>query len=359
MSTAGQEHLSSVQPPIAASAISDSTSDCSRAKQELALKAKNLTTVEFIESRICPLLGRGFRGSSSKCEAKIIQNTGTGRLTLRYVFDPENVVFAKLYDDELGAHCYQVNRELWKTGFDQSGRYRVPQPLGFLAEHALLLMRSVPGMPLGAAFDGDLSVDLVSGSTEAAEWLAALHLSALHVGRPDTDWDSLKLFRMTTRVIKAVAARPEKMDMVRELLAMLENRVKMLGANRYSVFTHGRYHHDHVFLSPEATSVIDLDRCRPSDPAKDAAEFIRVLRLSAFKEGLDMKRAELATSAFLTAYLAKVPQTAESLGCYWATFVFHSLLGGLKKSRNKGEKKWEQLEEFYVREIKRALDFGR
>jgi hypothetical protein len=111
-------------------------------------------------------------------------------------------------------------------------------------------------------------------------------------------------------------------------------------------------------LSPEATSVIDLDRCRPSDPAKDAAEFIRVLRLTAFKEGFDMERAERATSAFFTAYLAKIPRAADSLGCYWATFVFHSLLGGLKKSRNKGEKSWDQLEEFYVQEMARALDFG-
>jgi hypothetical protein len=355
MGTAGQEHLPSMQPPIAASSMSDSLS----AKQALALKAKELTTVEFIESRICPLLEPGFVGSASDCDAKIIQNTGTGRLTLRYVFDPETVVFAKLYDDELGAHCYEVNRELWTSGFNNSGRYRVPQPLGFLPDHVFLLMRAVPGTPLGAAFDGDSSVDLVSGSYEAAEWLAALHLSTLRVGTPDSDWDSLKLFRMVGRVIKAVAGRPEKLDMVRELMELLEQRVAMLAANRYSVFTHGRYHHDHVFLSPEATSVIDLDRCRPSDPAKDAAEFIRVLRLTAFKEGFDMKIAERATSAFLTAYLSKVPRAAESIGCYWATFIFHSLLGGLKKSRNKGEKSWEQLEGFYVGEIKRALDFGR
>jgi|HubBroStandDraft_6_1064221.scaffolds.fasta_scaffold24070_2 hypothetical protein len=355
MGSAGQEHLSSIKPPIGESLISDS----SRSKQELALKATDLTAVEFIESQICPLLGPEFRGSASDCEAKIIQNTGTGRLTLRYKFDPKNVVFAKLYDDELGAHCYEVNRELWSAGFNPSGRYQVPQPLGFLADHNFLLMRGVSGTPLGAAFDGDSTVDLVSGSSEAAEWLAALHLCTLSIGTPDLDWDSLKLFRMASRMIKAVAGRPEKLDMVRELMEMLEQRVMSLAANRYSVFTHGRYHHDHVFLSPEATSVIDLDRCRPSDPAKDAAEFIRVLRLTAFKEGFDMERAEQATTTFLTAYLSKVPRAVESLGCYWATFVFHSLLGGLKKSRNKGEKSWEQLEEFYVREIKRALDLGR
>jgi hypothetical protein len=355
MGTAGQNELSAMQPPIAARLLSDSTSS----KQALALKAGEFTSVEFIESRICPLLGPGSRGSAADCDAKIIQNTGTGRLTLRYTFNPESVVFAKLYGDELGAHCYRANLELWNSGFNTAGRYQVPEPLGFFADHSLLLMRGVPGTPLGDIFDGDVSIDLVSGSCEAAEWLATLHLSSLSVGTPDSDWDSLKLFRMASRVIKAVAGRPEKLDMVRELMDLVEQRVAQLAANRYSVFTHGRFHHDHVFLSPVATSVIDLDRCRPSDPAKDAAEFIRVLRLTAFKEGYDMEHAERATSAFLAAYLAKVPRAADSLGCYWAVFVFHSLLGGLKKSRNKGEKSWEQLEEFYLREIKRALEFGR
>ncbi|MBZ5659468.1 MAG: aminoglycoside phosphotransferase family protein [Acidobacteriia bacterium] len=355
MATAEQKPFSGMQPPIAASLLSDSASS----KQALALKAAEFTSVEFISSRICPLLGPGNSASAADCGAKIIQNTGTGRLTLRYTFSPENVVFAKLYGDELGSHCYRANLELWNNGFNSAGRYQVPEPLGFFADQSLLFMRGVPGTPLGAVFDGDSSVDLVSGSSEAAEWLAALHLSSLSLGTPDSDWDSLKLFRMASRVIKAAAARPEKLDMVRELMDQLEQRVAQLAADRYFVFTHGRYHHDHVFLSPAATSVIDLDRCRFSDPAKDAAEFIRVLRLTAFKEGFDMERAERATSAFLTAYLAKVPRAVESLGCYWAVFVFHSLLGGLKKSRNKGEKSWEQLEEFYLQEMKRALEFGR
>ena len=355
MGAAGQEQFSSMQQPNAGNADSDS----SRSKYALALKADELTTADFIESRICPLLPPDFTGDAADCDAKIIQNTGTGRLTLRYAFDSENVVYAKLYDDELGAHCFRVNRELWKNGFNQSGRYRVPEPLAFLEDRNLFLMRGVAGTPLGAVFDGDSSVYLVSGSIEAAEWLATLHLSALRVGAPDADWDSLKLFRMASRVIKAVAGRPEKLDMVRELMELLEQRIAKLSASRHFVFTHGRYHHDHVFLSGEATTVIDLDRCRPSDPAKDAAEFIRVLRLTSFKEGFDMEHANMATRAFLTTYLAKVPSAAESLGCYWATFVFHSLLGGLKKSRNKGEKTWEELEKFYVREIGRALDFGR
>ena len=146
--------------------------------------------------------------------------------------------------------------------------------------------------------------------------------------------------------------------MLRELFGMLESRVATLPATRPFVFTHGRYHHDHVFLSGGATAVIDLDRCRPSDPAKDAAEFIRVLRMTAFKRAYDMNRAEEATTMFLNTYLAEIPEACASLGCYWAAFVFHSLLSVCKKGSGKGTRSWDELMEFYVTEMRRALAFA-
>jgi hypothetical protein len=328
-------------------------------KEELAQKAAELMSMEFIDSRIRPLCASFLKGSRLDYRAEIVQNTGTGRLTLKYSLGPDCVLFAKLYVDELGHRCYDVSRALWSVGFNGVARYRIPEPVGFLPDHCLLVMQSVPGTCLGAIFDGDDSVDLVSGSREAAEWLAALHRSPLQYGSPDSDWDSLKLFRLASRLVKACAARPEKLDMVRGLLDKLDQRTSTLKENRPFVLTHGRYHHDHVFIGAEATTVIDLDRCRPSDPAKDAAEFVRVLRLTAFKEGFDMDCTQRATSAFLDSYLAKVPEAVDSLGCYWAVYVFHSLLGGLKKARSKGKKDWEELEQFYLNELTLALDFGR
>jgi aminoglycoside phosphotransferase (APT) family kinase protein len=332
-------------------------------KEELARKAVELTSPEFIETRILPLISLTSNGHGTDCRSEIVQNTGTGRLTLRYDFGQENVFFAKLYIDDLGPRCHEINCALWEDGFNAAAHYQVPQPLAFFADHNLLLMRCVPGTPLGSAFDGNASVDLVAGSREAAKWLAMLHQSSINAGlktgAPDSDWESLKLFRMASRLIKAAAARSDKLDTVRQLMRTLEKRIAELPPSRRFVFTHGRFHHDHVFLRADATAVIDLDRCRPSDPAKDAAEFVRVLRLTAFKEGFDMDRAEEASASFLNTYLAEIPEAAVSLGCYWAAFVFHSLLGGLKKDRAKGKRSWEELMQFYVSEIVRALDFAR
>jgi phosphotransferase family enzyme len=322
--------------------------------ETLAQKAAYFTKKEFIETRILPLIHQ----TSNMCRSEIVQNAGTGRLTLRYDFGPEDVYFAKLYADELGTRCHEVTCALWTDGFNAAACYRVPQPITFFPDYNLLLMRCVPGVPLGTVFDGNTSVDLVAGSREAAKWLARLHRCCLKTGTPDMDWESLKLFRLTGRLIKAAATAPEELDTLRGVLDRLEQRIAELPENRRLVFTHGRYHHDHVFLSGDVTAVIDLDRCRPSDPGKDAAEFIRVLRLTAFKEDFDMDIAEKSTTAFLDTYLAEVPEAAVSLGCYWAAFVFHSLLGGIKKRRAKGKRTWDELMAFYVKEINRALDFA-
>ena len=330
----------------------------SASQRALVRRAEELTTLEFVGCRICPLLGREFMDSASDCRTTIVRNNGTGRLTIRYVFAPEVVVFAKLYDDSLGAHSYEANQALWKYGFNKTGRYRVPQPLGFLADHDLLLMRGVQGTPLGAALHGDSSDDLVSGSQEAAQWLAALHLSTLRVGSPEQVLTSLKRCWEPDLVMKAVTVQPDKADMVRDLVALVERRTTELPGDRCLVFTHGRYHHDHIFVSTEVTSVIDLDRCRPADPAKDVAEFIRLMRLTAFSNGLAMANVELATSKFLSIYLARLPHATESLGCHLAAFTLHSLLRGLKQRSNRDNKSWEQLEDFHVSEIQRALSIG-
>jgi Phosphotransferase enzyme family len=333
--------------------------ETSFSKEALAQKAADFMTPEFIATRIIPAIHFKSNNGDTKCRSQIVQNTGTGRLTLRYDFGSENVFFAKLYIDDLGPRCHEITCALWTEGFNAAAPYRVPEPIGFLADCNLLLMRCVPGTPLSSVFDGNASVDLIAGSRQAARWLASLHRSTLKTGAPDADWESLKLFRMAGRLVKAAAAAPEKLDMLRELLNRLEQRIAELPNTRQFVFTHGRYHHDHVFLSGDVTAVIDLDRCRPSDPAKDAAEFIRVLRLTAFKKGFDMNVAENAMTIFLATYLAEVPEAAASLGCYWGAFVFHSLLGGLKKGCAKGKRSWEELMIFYVGEINRALDFAR
>jgi aminoglycoside phosphotransferase (APT) family kinase protein len=327
-------------------------------KDALARKVHELTSEEFVRERIFPVTGARTVTRGAQFMASVVQNTGTGRLTLLYEFGPDCGVVAKLYSDDLGLRSYAALQTLRSEGFGSASRYQVPEPLGFLADHNLLLMRRMPGVAISAALRDDRSFDLVESCREAARWLAKLHGSALAIDHHETDWESLKLFRMCTRFLKAAAAKPKQLDTMRNLMDEVEASILRLRYDRRFVPTHGRYHADHVFISPHATCVIDLDRVGWSDPGKDLAEFLRVLRSTAFKNCENMTRIDLASSAFLEEYLGQFPEGARTLACYWAGSTFHSYLGAMKASHNKERRTSQELLEFYCKEIHYALRFA-
>ena len=293
-------------------------------------------------------------GDPRECKkATLVQDAGTGRVTTRYEFDAATVVFAKRYTDDLGAHSYRVQRAFWECGFGRDSRFRVPKPMAFLPEKNLFLMRECPGAPL-AALLGKGSCEWKAGIREAARWLAAFHRSPLRVGDPEPEWDSLKTFRLANRLVKAAAARPSERVLLLDLMHMLKERFAALPEGRPVVQTHGRFHHDHVFLSPEAVTVIDLDRSRPADPAKDVAEFVRVLRLAAFRAGVDEALTGEVTEAFLAEYLGLVPAAAAGLPHYWLSFLVLSYLGHLRKATPGGAS--AALRAFHEREIRRVRE---
>jgi hypothetical protein len=324
-------------------------------RDDLAQQAIALTSSEFVEQRVLPALPAQGVDPCLDCSTTVLQNTGTGRLTLRYTFGP-TVVIAKLFSDHLGAQSFDTTVRLWNSGFSRDSHYQVPEPLAFLPDVNLVLMREVPGIPLATALEPDRRQELVGYCCKAAHWLAELHRSSPLFGKVETEVQSLKLFRLAGRLVKAASLRREQLDMLRDLLDAISARILRLSSRRALVQTHGRYHHDHVFLSDAVTAVIDLDRCCPSDPAKDVSEFISVLRTASFKRGVDIGCIEKATEAFLREYLSAVPEAeATVVGCYWATAVFHDLLGGIKKCRAKGNRSWEEIQAFYLAEINRAL----
>src|SRR5437773_4313393 len=280
-----------------------------------------------------------------------VRDIGTGRVTSRYELDAATVVFAKRYVDGLGAHSYRVQSAFWEHGFGHGSKFRVPEPLAFSPEQNLFVMRESAGTPLVALL-GNNSGEWKAGVREAARWLAAFHRSPLRVGDPEPEWDSLKTFRLATRLVKAAAAQPSKRTLLLDVMQMLKERLTDLPEGRPVVQTHVRFHHDHVFLGPEAVTVIDLDRSRPTDAAKDVAEFVRVLRLAAFRAGVEAALTDKVTDAFLGQYLALVPDAAAGLPHYWLSFLVLSYLGHLRKALPNGTS--AALTAFHEREIRRV-----
>jgi aminoglycoside phosphotransferase (APT) family kinase protein len=323
-------------------------------KEDLGTWACTFQDSDFISKFVYPSAVAKDDSAGLECKTTIVQNTGTGRLTLRYDIENGQTLYAKLYTDELGTHSYNVMKQLWDNGFGADSPYQVSEPLAFLPEHNFVVMRSVSGHPLAGALKGEGPLDLIEGCRAAARWLAAFHRSSIRVGDPEAEWDSLKIFRVSVRLMKAAATRPEERSILLDSMHALKALVKDFPANGPVAQTHGRYHHEHVFIDGDKVSIIDLDRSRPTNPAKDVAEFLRVLRMSAYRTQPDMVRADEATEAFLEEYIKLVPEAASSLPFYWAAFLWLSLFGFMKKCAP-GDPRREGLMEFHKQEIERAL----
>ncbi|HWQ33616.1 MAG TPA: hypothetical protein VNQ79_12250 [Blastocatellia bacterium] len=286
------------------------------------------------------------------CELTVILNPGTGRLILRYDFGADRVIYAKLFPDNLGAHSHQVNTAFRLAGFDDRSRFRVPEPLAYLPEHRLLWQRGVNGIQLGAALAGRTDLDLIEGARAAAQWLVALHRSSLRIGAPTTFLDDFHVFRIFNKALKVAAIRPSRCDLLAELVSLWQSRLQRVPHAAPVVQTHGRFRHEHVFISRDAVSVIDLDRSHPAHPATDAAEFVHALRWETFKSGGDLNRADQAVQAFLDEYLAGVPEAEPGLTACWSSLILVTLLRYLKRPHITTDER-QRIIEFQTSEMKR------
>ncbi len=319
------------------------------ARDDFAGRIARITTPEFVAGPLREALPE-FLGRSldpATCRAHIVQNDGTGPATLFFDLNGSGRVFAKLYRDESGKHAYQILSTLWQDGFGETSRYRVAQPLGFIPELNLLLARAAPGKELAAAKTDE---ELVGGAREAARWLRQLHRSPVRVGEPRYPWEVYH--KLLHRLAKAAAARPEQVETLLEQADRLEEQARKLQLQL--VQAHGQFRHIHVFLADEAVTVIDLDRCRPGDPARDVGEYIHRMRTKRYKASGGNSRAEQATRALLEEYAAELPQNLVNLPFYWG---YHNLvsLWRFMKGTPPDHPDYSRLVDFYLSEFETAL----
>jgi hypothetical protein len=319
------------------------------ARDDFAGRIARITTPEFVAG---PLLGalpefRGRRLEPEECRAQLVQNDGTGPATLFYDVKGAGRVFAKLYRDESGHHAYQVLSTLWQDGFGEKSRYRVAQPLAFIPDLNLLLARAAPGKELASATTDE---ELVAGAGEAARWLLQLHRSPVRLGQPRYPWEVYH--KLLHRLAKAAAARPGQVETLLEQADRLEDAARKLRLQL--VQAHGQFRHIHVFLDQDAVTVIDLDRCRPGDPARDVGEYIHRMRTKRYKATGGKSRAEQATQALLEAYGAELPQNLLNLPFYWG---YHNLvsLWRFMKGTSPDHPDYSRLVDFYLSEFETAL----
>jgi Phosphotransferase enzyme family len=321
-------------------------------KQELSRRVERVTRSDFLDARVRPCLGAE-AGPNGHWDTRVIQLDGTGAATVEIRYDGRRSVFAKLYPNDSAPLIYDKLRALRAAGFGPGERYQAVEPLGYVPEYALLLTRGAEGPAVSAHIGGD-SGALSAGVREAARWLAKLHASPVRIGPPQSLLVSGELLSLARRLAKVMTQRPGHLGLALEMIQTLE-RLAEDTAEGLLVQGHGQYRPIHVFLGA-AVTVIDLDRSRPCDPARDVAEFVHRLRMTTFSHAGSVEPAEVPTREFLEAYASAVPRRAylANLPFHWARYVFHSLNNKLKGEGRSGPE-LEATVQFYRSEFEKVI----
>jgi hypothetical protein len=270
-----------------------------------------------------------------------------GRAVAEYELGGGRRVFAKLYPDaETGRRVFAVHRDLSEHGFGDGSSHRVPAPLAYLEDRCILLLGPAAGERL-AEMKAQGGATYEEAVVRAAGWLAALHASRVGSVRYESVVDGLS--RLTRRVTKAIAARPDLADVVRSALGELERRGRP-GVSEARVPTHGRFHGGHVFVSSECVTAVDLDRFARADPAKDVAEYIHGVRSIGAQTGVVDDAVEDECVLFVDQYLRAGGRRLDALEFYWSYSVLWTLLGLALKNRP-ARRGWQVRLDFFRREF--------
>jgi hypothetical protein len=322
---------------------------------ELEARAVEITRPEFIEHIVQPVVCAQLAAfePSSDCQASIVQDRGTGRITVSYRFGDEILAYGKLYSDALGPHSFRVLNGLWEEGLGENSLEQVTEPLLYMPEYNFLLMSAAAGTPLMSLIGQD-DTELLASIHQAARWLVRLHRVSLRVGRAESLWDSMKLFRVVRRLTKAAARVPHERKRLIEMVEALCRQGQQGPGQVPAVQTHGRFHYEHIFVNGGLVTVIDFDRSLPSDPAKDLAEFVSMLRIRAFKRTGTTATVDAATRHFLAEYLSHLPENSRNLPAHWGAFLLLNMFHYVKKYEPDNEA-YERLMQFYLREFETVI----
>nr|WP_246580782.1 phosphotransferase [Deinococcus aestuarii] len=190
------------------------------------------------------------------------------------------------------------------------GALGVPAPLLYVPRWRLLVTEEAPGTPAR-----DLLRRGESGVGErAAEWLAALHGSALPLPPVYRMRDPLPQARRWAGTLGEAA--PPLGETGRRLLLRLESARPGWPPTPHLI--HGDFVVSHVFLTPTRATVIDWDSWGVGDPAQDAGRFLGSLRHLAAREPALAGTVSQEARAFARRYLEAIPAAGGNLPFYEA-----------------------------------------
>jgi hypothetical protein len=250
---------------------------------------------------------------------RILRYHAGSRCTLWLALDgwPSGGCIAKVYARG-DAAAADVLRAMRQAGFAERSVDRVPALIAALPGLHMLLLDVAPGLPIKELLrDGAPDV-----AVRAARWLAAFHGARLPLPAAYTLRDPLAVARRWN--VRLARATPELASAAARMFDALTAVQPPWPPQPHLI--HGDLSAGHIFVAPEATTVIDWDRCRPGDPSEDAGRFLASLYgLVAHNRAGGVTA---AAAAFQATYVAARPDAAASLSFYTALACLHKASRG-------------------------------
>jgi aminoglycoside phosphotransferase len=314
---------------------------------------------DFVLRRVVPLIPELTSGwDPVDWTVEIVRSKASDRITLRYAFGSVAVIYGKIYfDRSLGRAAHGSLAHLWEQGFAAGSGLEIPEPLGFIEEANLLLMRRAEGMPLNELAAASSLEEALTSARVAARWLVkyhATHIPGLPVQSP---CETIEILTIADTLAKAAADCPSQSSL---LISMLHDLHALAPRRNYSsplVPLHGQFRPAHVFTDGNRATVIDIEKICLSDPAKDVARFVHALKKTCVEEGGNAQRADQLAGEFVAEYRKHAPSNLENL-VYFRALLALKALAKLLKSHKVDEDERQVIAGMYCVEFERAT-YGR
>lgn len=212
----------------------------------------------------------------------------------------ERAAYVKAYRNDHQAA--RTHRALLALSSASGGRgFTVPEPVAYLEDHRALVQKEVIGTSLsGVLLATD---DAAPVMRRAAEALVTFHREAPAPARGRPTSDPLDDVRRAAALVSWI--RPSLADAVRSVVLRVADGLEEVEA----AATHGDLKPEHIVVSGDGLTVLDLDWFSGSDPVVDVGSMMARLTGMALRHPAAAERIEVAGQAFADAYFAQVPST--------------------------------------------------
>jgi hypothetical protein len=309
---------------------------------------------DFVIGRVAPLVPELTGRDPLDWSVEIVRSKATDRITLRYVFASVAEIYGKIYfDQSLGRATHRSLAHLWKQGFAAGSGLEIPEPLAFIDEANLLLVRRAEGIRLNELTADSSLEKAVTSARVAARWLVKYHETHIPGLPVQSPCETIEILKITDALAKAAAKCPGHSFL---LISMVHNLHALAPRGNCSlplVPVHGQFRPAHVFTDGNRATVIDIEKICLSDPAKDVARFVHVLKKTCFEEGGNAQRADQLAQEFIAEYRKHAPSNLENLD-YFRALLALKALAKLLKSHKVDEHEREAISEMYCVEFERA-----